>query len=77
MTAGRLVIQELVANADALKRVLRESANLRAIGNAAYNRFIAAAQKGAGVDEILMKLPIGIIHEPREFAEKFAGKPNI
>lgn len=70
MTAGRLVIQELVANADVLKRVLQESANLRAIGNAAYNRFIAAAQKGAGVDEILMKLPIGIIHEPREFAEK-------
>ena len=60
----------IVDNIDATKRMIQQAANVRAIGNAAYNRFIAAAQKGAGVDEILMKLPIGIIHEPREFAEK-------
>lgn len=60
----------IVDNIDATKRMIQQAANVRAIGNVAYNRFIAAAQNGAGVDEILMKLPIGIIHEPREFAEK-------
>lgn len=60
----------IVDNIDATKRMTQQAANLRAIGNAAYNRFIAAAQNGAGVDEILMKLPINIIHEPRIFAEK-------
>lgn len=70
MIARRLVIQALVDNADALEQVLRESVNFRAIGNGMYNKFIEMAQNGAGVDEILMKLPIDIIHEPREFAEK-------
>ena len=56
-------------NIDMVKRMMQQAANIRAIGNAAYNRFITAAQNGAGVDEILMKLPIDIIHEPREFAE--------
>lgn len=60
----------IVDNIDATKRMIQQAANVRAIGDVAYNRFIAAAQNGAGVDEILMKLPIGIIHEPREFAEK-------
>lgn len=59
----------IVDNIDATKRMIQQAANVRAIGNAAYNRFITAAQNGAGVDEILMKLPIDIIHEPREFAE--------
>lgn len=59
----------MVDNIDATKRMIQQAANVRAIGNAAYNRFIVAAQNGAGVDEILMKLPIDIIHEPREFAE--------
>lgn len=59
----------MVDNIDATKRMIQQAANVRAIGNAAYNRFIVAAQNGAGVDEILMKLPIGILHEPREFAE--------
>ena len=59
----------IVDNIDATKRMIQQEANVRAIGNAAFNRFIVAAQNGAGVDEILMKLPIDIIHEPREFAE--------
>lgn len=59
----------MVDNIDMVKRMMQQAANIRAIGNAAYNRFIVAAQNGAGVDEILMKLPIDIIHEPREFAE--------
>ena len=59
----------MVDNIDMVKRMMQQAANIRAIGNAAYNRFITAAQNGAGVDEILMKLPIDIIHEPREFAE--------
>ena len=59
----------MVDNINATKRMIQQAANVRVIGNAAYNRFIVAAQNGAGVDEILMKLPIDIIHEPREFAE--------
>ena len=59
----------MVDNIDMAKRMIQQAANVRAIGNAAYDRFITAAQNGAGVDEILMKLPIDIIHEPREFAE--------
>lgn len=70
MSAGKLVIQELVIKADVAKRMIQEAANVRAIGNAAYNEFIKMAQNGAGVDEILMKLPINVIHEPRAFAEE-------
>lgn len=70
MSAGKLVIHELVIKADVAKRMMQEAVNVRAIGNAVYNEFIKMAQNGAGVDEILMKLPIDIIHEPRGFAEK-------
>ena len=35
---------------------------------------VEAARNGAGVDEILMKLPVGIIREPSEFAETISKK---
>jgi hypothetical protein len=70
MTTGRQLVHAILVNSRLTARLLRESANIRAIGNGMYNRFIEMAQNGAGVDEILMKLPIDIIHEPREFAEK-------
>lgn len=70
MTTGREITLTIAVNTGLVKQSLREAANIRAIGNAVYNKFIEMAQNGAGVDEILMKLPIDIIHEPREFAEK-------
>lgn len=70
MTTGRQLVHAILVNSRLTAQLLRESANIRAIGNGMYNRFIEMAQNGAGVDEILMKLPIDIIHEPREFAEK-------
>lgn len=70
MTTGRQIVHAILVNSRLTAQLLRESANIRAIGNGMYNRFIEMAQNGAGVDEILMKLPVDIIHEPREFAEK-------
>lgn len=70
MTTGRQIVHAILVNSRLTARLLRESANIRAIGNAVYNKYLEMAQNGAGVDEILMKLPIDIIHEPREFAEK-------
>lgn len=70
MADNKPVIHELVIKADVVKRIIQQVDNAREIGDVAYNRFIAAAQNGAGVDEILMMLPIDIIHEPRAFAEK-------
>lgn len=70
MTTGRQIVHAILVNSRLTAQLLRESANIRAIGNGMYNRFIEMAQNGAGADEILMKLPIDIIHEPREFAEK-------
>ena len=46
--------------AEVVTRLLRES--------------VEAARNGAGVDEILMKLPVGIIREPSEFAETISKK---
>lgn len=70
MITGRQIAHAILVNSRLTARLLRESANIRAIGNAVYNKYLEMAQNGAGVDEILMKLPIDIIHEPREFAEK-------
>lgn len=70
MTTGRQIVHAILVNSRLTARLLRESANIRAIGNAVYNKYLEMAQNGAGVDKILMKLPIDIIHEPREFAEK-------
>lgn len=70
MTTGRQIVHAILVNSRLTAQLLRVSANIRVIGNGMYNRFIEMAQNGAGVDEILMKLPIDIIHEPREFAEK-------
>lgn len=70
MTTGREIALTIAVNTGLVKQSLREAANIQAIGNAVCNKFIEMAQNGAGVDEILMKLPISIIHEPREFAEK-------
>lgn len=70
MTTGREIALTIAVNTGLVKQSLREEANIRAIGNAVYNKFIEMAQNGADIDEILMKLPINIIHDPREFAEK-------
>lgn len=59
----------LIANKDSLDSLLRKKHAIRTIGRAMYELLVKAAQEGAGVDEIMLRLPTAVLVNPREFAE--------
>lgn len=59
----------LIANKDSLDSLLRKKHAISTIGRAMYELLVKAAQEGAGVDEIMLRLPTAVLVNPREFAE--------
>ena len=59
----------LIANKDSLDSLLRKKYAIGTIGRAMYELLVKAAQEGAGVDEIMLRLPTAVLVNPREFAE--------
>ncbi len=64
------IAEILIHNATEVGAMLREKHNISVIGEAMYEILVKMAQHGAGVEEVLMKLPVEILAEPREFAER-------
>lgn len=69
MAGSKQIAATLIPNAECVDRMLHKKHNISAIGGVMYDALVKAAQNGAGVDNILMQLPVEILIEPREFAE--------
>lgn len=69
MTDSKQIAVTLIHNAECVGLLLRKKHNISVIGRVMYEALVKAAQNGAGVDDILMRLPVDILVAPREFAE--------
>lgn len=69
MTDSKQIAVTLIHNAECIGLLLRKKHNISVIGQVMYEALVKAAQNGAGVDDILMRLPVDILVAPREFAE--------
>lgn len=69
MADSKQIAVTLIHNAECVGLLLRKKHNISVIGRVMYEALVKAAQNGAGVDDILMRLPVDILVAPREFAE--------
>lgn len=69
MADSKQIAATLIHNAECDDLPPHKKHNISVIGQAMYEALIKAAQNGAGVDNVLMRLPVEILIEPREFAE--------
>lgn len=70
MTSGREVVGKFPANGIKIGLLVRKEKNIAAIGQLTYEKLVEMAWEGADVNSILMRLPVAILVEPREFAEE-------
>ena len=69
MTDSKQIAVTLIHNAECVGLLLRKKHNISVIGGVMYEALVKAAQNGAGVDDILTRIPVDILVAPREFAE--------
>ena len=70
MTTGREAVGKFLANGRKIGLLVRKEKNITAIGQLMYEKLVEMAREGADVNNILMRLPVVILAEPREFAEE-------
>ena len=69
MADSKQIAVTLIHNSECVGLLLRKKHNISAIGRVMYEALVKAAQNGAGVDDILIRLPVDILVAPHEFAE--------
>ena len=70
MTTGREEVGMIIAKGRIIGSLVRKEKNITAIGQLMYEKLVEMAREGADVNNILMRLPVVILVETREFAEE-------
>ena len=70
MTSGRESVGKFLANGRMIDLLVRKERNIATIGQPIYEKLVEMVREGVGENDILMRLPVAILIEPREFAEE-------